>query len=352
MATDQMSHGLPWLGTRGSQVVRAEDRAAVFLRGINRSGLEYSSSEAGFLQAAGITELQITEIVAGWGARIVRLPFNQDWALHGRNGATAESYLGALDQVVAWAAAAGAYTLLDLQWLDADHFHGHLPGGDPNFVAPLPNRATVDLWAMLARRYRDEPAVLFDLFNEPHERLSDDEHPLCVIDANGNFADSDSYKVTSQQWLPWAAKLVATIRAEHPQSLIWVGGTDWAFDLRGIDIAAPNIVYSTHVYPNRLKMTWSSRFGFVGENRPLFIGEFGGSDEHFEWGARLLQYMEERACGWTAWSWSDHPRLVKNAQSGDHSPTQFGGLVRGALRPEGQGQAFLNRRGGVFGQWS
>jgi endoglucanase len=359
MATNgkqNLSHGLPWLGTMGSQIVRVEDRAAVLLRGVNRSGLEYAANSVGFLQAAGITETQIQEIVSGWGARILRLPFNQDWALHGRGVASAEAYLSALDQVIDWAAAAGAYTLLDLQWLDADHFHGHLPGGDPNFVAPLPNRASVDLWAMLARRYRDEPAVLFDLFNEPHGRLSDDEHALCLIDKNGGFVDSESSDVTSGEWLPWARKLVEVIRAEHSRSLIWVGGVDWAFDLRDIQMDAPNIVYSTHVYPNRLRLQWTSRFGHVVENRPLFIGEFGGSDEHFEWGARLLQYIEERACGWTAWSWSDYPRLVKDAQAGDHSPTQFGGLVRGALKlegaPAGEGRAFLNRRGGIFGQFS
>jgi len=298
---------------------------------VNRSGLEYSCGPNGFLEAAGITQDQIRDIAEGWSAKILRLPFNQDWALNGRNGATAEAYLSSLDQVIEWAAQHGAYTLLDLQWLDADTFHGHLTGGDPNFVAPLPNRATVDLWAMLARRYRDEPAVLFDLFNEPHDRLGDDDHPLCLIDQKGGFVDSDSREVTSRQWLPWASKLVDVIRREHPQSLIWVGGVDWAFDLRDIELDAANIVYSAHVYPNRLRLQWTNRFGHVGDDRPLFLGEFGGSDDDFEWGARLLAYAKERACGWTAWSWSDYPRLVKNAQGGDHTPTQFGSLVRGAL---------------------
>lgn len=331
MPGENLSHGLAWLATADRNIVNRETNAIVTLRGVNRSGLEYACGANGFLAAAGITEEQIREIVAGWSANILRLPFNQDWALNGRNGATAEAYLSALDQVIDWAAQHGAYTLLDLQWLDADRFHGHLTGGDPNFVAPLPNRLTPDLWAMLARRYCEEPAVLFDLFNEPHDRISDDEHPLCLIDKYGAFADSDSRSVGPREWLPWANKLVDIVRREHSQSLIWVSGVDWAFDLRGIEVNAPNIVYSAHVYPNRFRLRWNSRFGNAGEEKPLFIGEFGGGDDDFEWGARLLSFAKERACGWTAWSWSDHPRLVKNAQAGDHTPTAFGGLVKGAL---------------------
>jgi hypothetical protein len=42
---------------------------------VNRSGLEYTAT-------GGISEEEIREIVAGWGSNVLRLPFNQDWALH------------------------------------------------------------------------------------------------------------------------------------------------------------------------------------------------------------------------------------------------------------------------------
>jgi hypothetical protein len=130
--------------------------------------------------------------------------------------------------------------------------------------------------------------------------------------------EADQFEVRAEEWLPWARKLVDVIRAQHSQSLIWVPGVDWAYDLRGIELDASNIVYSSHVYPNRLRWHWRSRFGYVGEDRPLFLGEFGGGSG-------------DKSCGWTAWSWADHPRLVENAQRGDHTPTLFGDLVRRAL---------------------
>lgn len=326
-----LSHGLKRLATAGNQIVERDGGSPVLLKGVNRSGLEYSSGSGGTLVAAGLTEVQLRHIITHWQANVIRLPFNQDWALNGCNGQSAEAYLTAIDQVIDWAASLGAYTLLDLQWLDATTPYGYLSDGSANFVAPLPNRKTLEMWPILASRYRDEPAVLFDLFNEPHNRLENDENPLCLIASTGEPYDSDKSEVRAEEWLPWATKLVGVIRAVHPTSLIWVAGVDWAYDLRGVELEEPGIVYSAHVYPNRLRWHWRSRFGYVGADRPLFLGEWGGGSGDLEWAERLLAFIADKSCGWTAWSWADHPRLVENAQRGDHTPTLFGALVKRAL---------------------
>jgi hypothetical protein len=327
-----LSHGLARLGTSGNKIVEQSSGRQVLLKGVNRSGLEYSApGEKGFLAAAGIDQVQIRQIVENWGSNILRVPFNQDWAMNGCGGQPAETYLSAIDQMIDWAASAGCYTLLDLQWLDAHTAYGHLHDGSPNFVAPLPNQLSLELWPMLANRYRDEPAVLFDVFNEPHNRLDDDPHALNLVANDGTLYEADQFDVRAEEWLPWARKLVEVIRGAHPQSLIWVPGVDWAYDLRGIELDAENIVYSAHVYPNRLRWHWRSRFGYVGVDRPLFLGEFGGGSGDLEWGERLLGFLEDKCCGWTAWSWADHPRLVENAQRGDHRPTLFGDFVRRAM---------------------
>src|SRR5215470_13233135 len=172
--SSQFSNGLPWLATSGNQIVMAESAEPVLLRGLNRSGLEYSGpNEGGFAAAAGITAQEIQWITHEWNANILRIPFNQDWALFGRAGRSGEEYLADMDRVVAWCASQGAYTLLDLQWLSMDREHG--AGGMR--VAPLPNPQTLHLWRILARRYRNEPAAVFDIFNEPHDRLPEDQYP-------------------------------------------------------------------------------------------------------------------------------------------------------------------------------
>jgi endoglucanase len=236
----ELSAGLRRLGTVDRYVVSLRTGAPVRLRGVNRSGLEYAAPDPpegaggsgggrGFLEAVGISEEEIATIASEWGANVVRIPFNQDFALNGSRGRAAEEYLGALDRVIGWAARHGCYTLLDLQWLDARRVFGTTDGMGlkPNRVAPLPDASSVTLWTTLARRYAEEPAVLFDLFNEPHDLLADDPHGLLGVHPGGVIAPIPGRRVGMIQWQRWAHHLIAMIRAHHPLALIFVSGVRW-----------------------------------------------------------------------------------------------------------------------------
>ena len=361
----RLSHSLPWLKVRGKGIVCAETGQAVLLCGVNRSGLEYSEplpAEASaadgavaFLEAAAIWEEDIRQI-ASWGANIIRLPINQHWALHGRRGHHAESYVTALDSVIEWAAGWGMYTLLDLQWLSADIVYG--PIGSSNKVAPLPNLGSIALWTALAARYRDEPAVLFDIFTEPHTPISGDPNPLQGILEDGSTFPIESGCVTMREWQPWARQLVHAIRREHPRSLIFVSGIDWGYDLRGMPLTVSqsstelfdNIVYSTHVYPQkgspsppikrgwwiRRKPDWQASFGGLSEQVPVFAAEWGVSpgkeDDESEllWANHLMEQFDRLNMGWTAWSWHDRPHLLRDAGP-PYRCTRYGEMVRQAL---------------------
>ena len=315
-----LSSGLPLLTTSGNRIVLAKIGQPILLRGINRSGMEHSEpDEDGFCSAAGISRAEVEFIVTGWNCNIIRVPFNQDWALNGRNGHTSDVYLKDLDRIISWAAAYGSYTLLDLQWLDADRVFG----GGRNFVAPLPNRTSLDLWTLLASRYRDEPAVLYDIFSEPHDCLTDDPYPLTRED--GSSYPLVQREVTMAEWKPWAHALIDAIRAVNPLALVFVSGTDWGYDLRGMPLNAPNLVYSTHVYRNK-GSNWSEAFGNLAMQSPVFAAEWGGGRQDRQWGRRLVRYFCELQIGWAAWSWSDEPFLVSNSL-----PTGFGKIVHEAL---------------------
>jgi len=275
---------LPALATRGNRIVRRDTGDPVRLRGVNRSGLEYANL------GAGITESQIDQIVREWGCNIIRLPFNQDWALNGRADFTAEQYLQSIDQVIAWTSSLGAYTLLDLQWINTEVK-----------IAPLPDFNSPRLWRTLAERYRSDPSVLYDLYNEPHD-------------------------TTAANWRYWATLLTDTIREVHQDSLIFVSGLDWGYDLRGVRIDARDVVYSTHVYPWKTSPRWDRAFGDLAREVPVFAGEWGGRDKHLDWGARLAAYLDRLDIGWTAWSWVDDPHLQHEGV-----PTAFGEIVKGSL---------------------
>jgi len=331
----ELSHNQPWLVTSGNRILRSDTLQQLLLRGVNRSGLEYTEpSDAGFLAAAQFTSDEVREIIVAWRSNIIRLPFNQDWALNGRHGHSAEEYLASLDQVISWASALGAYTILDLQWLDAETVYGHTKGPDhakvDNHVPPTPNADTLGLWKALAARYRDEPAVLFDLLNEPHDPLGDDFLPIHVIGPDGTVLDSNGAFVRSEQWVPWAARLVTEVRGIRPNGLILIGGVDWAFDLRGIRVDAPNIVYSAHIYPNRNAATWRNAIG-GSSDVPVFVGEWGGTSADLAFGQELVEVIGQQGLGWTAWSWVDDPQLVQPPRAPNYQPTAFGELVRNEL---------------------
>ncbi len=266
---------LPALTTRGNRIVRRDTGEPVLLRGVNRSGFEYADDP-------GITAEEIATIVTGWKANIIRLPFNQQRVFD-----LGEAYLRRIDQTIAWAAELGAYTLLDLQWL-------------VNEIAPLPDQHSPRLWRMLANRYYDNPAVLYDLYNEPHD-------------------------VSAAQWNASATLLTDTIRAVHIHALIFVSGLDWGYDLGGVHVDAPGIVYSTHVYPDK-HAPWKKAFGRIAKDKPVFAGEWGGWDQHLAWGSKLARYFDRLGMGWTAWSWTDKPHLQHEGIA-----TPFGAIVQRAL---------------------
>jgi endoglucanase len=202
--TTELSHGLARLSVSGNILRNSQTGRQVTLKGVVRSGLEYSSpDDGGSLLKAGITTQEIQEMAGAWGAKIIRLPFNQEWALRAE-GYNPEPYLAALDFVIEGAAALGTYTLLDLQWLDSRTPRGSNNDGTINFVPPLPNVESIELWRRLAVRYAEEPAVLFNMFNEPHDAASDDPVPLLGIDESGLTFPLSSRQVSMAEWQPWA----------------------------------------------------------------------------------------------------------------------------------------------------
>lgn len=294
----RLSASLPWLTVRGRHLTIAATGQSLLLRGLNRSGLEYSEpGDDGFLFAASLSPREFQRYALDWRCDIVRIPFNQDWALRGRGAFTGEDYLRSLDTVIRWAARHDLYTLLDLQWLQADTPYG------PNrqFIAPLPNAESALLWRMLAERYRDEPAVLYDLYTEPHD-------------------------CTPAQWNVCAQTLADAVWAGSPLATVFVAGTQWAYDLRGVVIEGPSVVYSTHVYRNK-GFNWEEAFGARARREAVFAGEWGGEAADRSWGRRLLRSFDDWGMGWCAWSTCDWPRLVEAERT-----TAFGELVRGALR--------------------
>ncbi len=271
------------------------------LRGVNRSGFEYSTT------AIPNIDLDAFQL---WGANVVRLPFNQEWALED------EAYLTTIDNAINGLADRGMYSILDLQWFDNYFARGYDSQGNANYVPCLPSKTSVAAWDKLSARYAANPNVLYDIFNEPHDPLPGDDPAI-------------PEQVTPDVWIPWAIRLVEAIRRNAPDAVILVPGVNWAYDLSAYPIEdLEGVVYSTHVYPNK-GLDWDRAFGGLSAVAPVFAGEWGGGDDDLDWGWDLASYFSARNIGWTAWSWTDYPPLTQNGV-----PTPFGDLVKSLLSPQ------------------
>ena len=315
----ELSNRLPGLTTSGNRIVIADTVEPILLRGVNRSGLEYAGpDEQGFLSGAAISRLEIEVIVRRWRCNIIRLPFNQDFVLRGRGGRSGEEYLRALDQVIYWASLFGAYTLLDLQWLDADRTTA------ARATMLLPFRTAIRSSCGLHLQIDTKTNLRFsdDLFNEPHDRLDDD--PFALNKEDGTIHPAHQRKVTMREWQPWARVLANAVRAECPDALVFIAGTNWAYDLRGMPMDLANVVYSTHVYSNKGN-DWAAAFGDLSRSLPVFVGEFGVTNTRsdLKFGRRLTRYLRDLEIGSAAWSWFNEPFLVDR-----YAATPFGELVR------------------------
>ncbi|HST20064.1 MAG TPA: cellulase family glycosylhydrolase [Blastocatellia bacterium] len=348
---------VPPLAVSRNKVVIAGTNQPIRLRGINRSGMEYDPEVDDHSLPVGdakISYREMEEIVTEWGANIIRLPINQDWVLRGVSGL--RLYLENLDKVISWASSLGAYTLLTLQWLGP-----YLKFGGDNGIAPLPNAESLILWEWLATRYKDEPAVLFDIYTEPHSPLPHDPNALYGIRDDESLYLITSRKLTMNVWQSMARHIIKAIRRVHPDSLIFVSGIEWGYDLRGMPLTIspdsgdlfPNLVYGTHVYPVKGPRSiagkpeplpgpaegpsWYQAFGHLAQTVPVFASEWGvtGGTENettwIKWGKDLITYLNALNIGWTAWSWADSPRIVADARKLDYAPTAYGLLVRRSL---------------------
>ncbi len=145
----------------------------VRLRGVNRSGGEFACVQGngiwdGPMDAASVAAIR------SWNVNAVRVPLNSDcWLGLGNvdpayRGAT---YQNAVKDYVALLEKNGITPILELHWS-----HGLWTGNDNHCDTanaecqkPMPDAEYApEFWKQLAAAYKNDTAVVFDLFNEPY----------------------------------------------------------------------------------------------------------------------------------------------------------------------------------------
>ncbi len=169
-------------------------------RGINLGNMLEAPREGDW--GVRVEPAYIDKVTASFAT--VRLPVR--WSNHAAPTADAklnEAFAQRVDQVVDALLAKGVYVILDL------HHYTQISGGTlhPNETSVDPavlDIRLVNMWRQIAQRYRDRsPKLLFELLNEPHDRL------------NG------------AAWNTLAAQTLAAVRASNPSRVVLIGPGEW-----------------------------------------------------------------------------------------------------------------------------
>jgi Tol biopolymer transport system component len=273
----------------------------VHLRGVNCAGLEWSSNGEGHILDTIRTALR------DWHVNVIRLPLAQDrWfgkAPEQKDGG--EAYRALVRQVVDTCAAKGCYVVLDLHWSDAGEW------GRQIGQHVMPDQNSVTFWKDLAAAYRNHPAVIFDLYNEPHSVSWD------VWRQGGQVTEKDQKAGTQRTFEAVGMQtLLETVRGTGARNVVLVGGLDWAYDLSGIlagkqlsDPEGQGVIYTCHAYPFKGDTVekWIAKMEAATKTLAVNVSEFGSDSRGGagftgeQWVRRVVQALQDHDWDWIAW---------------------------------------------------
>jgi endoglucanase len=146
------------------------------------------------------------------------------------------------------------------------------------------------VWNTLASRYKSNPLVGFDLYNEPHDVSDSVWHSGGTVTSSGV-----TYQAVGMQ------TLYNTVRATGATNLVFASGTNWAtnFPTTAPLTATSNLIYAAHAYtcPTGLPSSGASctngpdgtiydpsgllaHFSTVALTQPVMVTEFGFPDKN------------------------------------------------------------------------
>ena len=146
------------------------------------------------------------------------------------------AYQAAIASYVSTIHQAGLYVILDLHW--------NAPGSVAAAAQqPMPDADhAVDFWKSVAATFSSDPAVVFDLYNEPflygsYMQDANGDPWACWLNGCGlnQYLTGGNPYTQSATWNAVGMQtLVNTIRAVGAKNALMVGGLDWSNDLSGM----------------------------------------------------------------------------------------------------------------------
>jgi hypothetical protein len=342
----------------------------VVLRGVNISGLE--SFPTGLSGDSSQVLKTVDVALNDWHANLLRVTVYSDFwfghdegAIDGNGNSLGEvdptAYRKLIDQIVAKASEHGAYVMLT-EW-GSDMGNVNLR---PD-LRDLPDYGTQAFWQDAATHrmqvdaqgnavangpsYANNPALMFDLFNEPHDDGSGQVGWNEWLNGGKGFQETSKEGVTRTYDSPGMQGLLTTIRNAKANNIVAAEGLGYSADFSGIgagfglkDVKS-NLMYELHLYPAQ----WQSATDgdalvqqLGGLKVPVYVGEFGtpyGADDPAsgvngvplqgatQWTKDMLAWLHQHNYSWTAWSMSADTAPVLIQDYVNYTPTPYFGAV-------------------------
>ena len=260
------------------------------LRGMHRNGLESTDTPT------NLTPYELLQ-AKSWGANLLRVSLNSTY-WYTDSCSSRAGYAETVDKVVNTVTQAGMVVLLDLHYNAVRACAQSKP-------QKMADSSALSFWSSVASRYKSNPLVAFDLYNEPHD-ISD------AVWLRGGTVQQGllNFQAVGMQ------NMYDTVRSTGAQNLIIVSGNNWANTIPSTLVTGTNIVYGVHAYtcpnapfngcapnpldPGQILNRWAARTADV----PVMISEFGWPDvEDGRYVANVLSYAQAQGWGFVVFAW-------------------------------------------------
>jgi hypothetical protein len=283
----------------GNHLVNASG-AVVRLLGVDRSGAEYECMYSSQI-FDGPADAASAAAIASWHTDAVRVPLNEDcWlGINGAyKGASGASYQRAIERYVGVLQAHGLYVILDLHWA-APGTHRALsqwPMADASHAPAF--------WSSMARAFKSNHGVVFDLFNEPYITSWS-----CWL--HGCMTSYDDNGATVQYETAGMQQLVDAVRSTGASTPLMLGGINWASDESAWMANEPSdplhqLIVSFHTYDTsgcNTKSCWNATIAPLAAKVPVVTGEFGESGCTDGYALTYMPWADAHGVSYLGWTW-------------------------------------------------
>lgn len=296
---------------RGNELV--QDGRPLVIRGLAMIGLMSPPAHLRWKMVRAYSKLDQAELVEAkrYGANTIRYIISLGGLLKRRVTWYDPGYLTEIRNAVRTTRRLGMNVILTLNTeKPGDIFH-----------CPLPNRAVVDVWKVLARSFGHERNVMFELYNEPTGPPTAANWHLWLRGGRLKFRKGNhTCRAVGMQ------SLVRSIREDHSENVLIAPGLLHQDTLAGVPLLADpgrgnEIAYGIHLQQYGGPAQWNHEFGRIAERVPVIVTEWNPSSISMHCtandiydtpraSAQLLRYLSARGIGLVGYAF-DSPGTLR-----------------------------------------